>query len=83
MISRLEALGYVQRETDPTDRRTDVISITSDGSAALAGVSDVWLAGDKVVEDILGPEESKLFFTLASKLSKGLGGGPLKAENTD
>ena len=83
MISRLEALGYVQRETDPTDRRTDVISITSDGSAVLAGVSEVWLAGDKVVEDILGPEEGKLFFALASKLSKGLGGGPLKAENTD
>ena len=48
MISRLETLGYVQRETSPTDRRTDVISITAEGKTAMAGVTSIWNEGDPV-----------------------------------
>ena len=83
MISRLETLGYVKRETSPTDRRTDVVNITTDGLTAIAGVADVWQEGDKIIENILGPEESKRFFALTGKLSKGLGGGPPEMETSD
>ena len=83
MISRLETLGYVQRETSPEDRRADVISILPDGLTALADVAGVWREGDKTIEDILGPEESKRFFALAEDVSKALGGGPPKAETSD
>ena len=83
MISRLETLGYVQRETSPKDRRTDVISILPDGLTALADVAGVWREGDKTVEDILGPEESRRFFALAEHVSKALGGGPPKTETSD
>ena len=83
MISRLEALGYVQRRTNPDDRRADMIDITPDGLAALTGVADVWQVGDKIVESILGSEESKQLFALTDKLSRALGGGPPKADTSD
>ncbi len=83
MISRLETLGYVQRETSPTDRRTDVINITPEGLATLQGVADVWEEGDKIIENILGSEEGKRFFALTEQLSRVLGGGPPKMETSD
>ncbi|WP_422384301.1 MarR family winged helix-turn-helix transcriptional regulator [Roseibium album] len=83
MISRLETLGYVQRETNPTDRRADVVNITAEGLTALAGVADIWREGDKIIENILGPEESKRFFALSDKLSRALGGGPPKKEKSN
>lgn len=36
-----------------------------------------------IVENILGPQESKLFFKLTEKLSGALGGGPPKTEASD
>ncbi|MEP3266051.1 MAG: MarR family winged helix-turn-helix transcriptional regulator [Hyphomicrobiales bacterium] len=83
MISRLETLAYIKRETSPTDRRTDVISITSDGVTAIADVADVWQEGDKIVANLLGAQKSKQLFTLADELSKALGGGPPKTETPD
>ncbi|MBG6201690.1 MarR family 2-MHQ and catechol resistance regulon transcriptional repressor [Labrenzia sp. EL_13] len=83
MISRLETLGYVQRETNPTDRRADVVNITAEGLTALAGVADIWREGDNIIENILGPEESKRFFALSDKLSRALGGGPPKTEKSN
>jgi len=83
MISRLEMLGYVKRETSPTDRRTDVVNITPEGITAIAGVADIWQEGDTIVENTLGPEDSKRFFALADKLSRALGGGPPEMETSD
>lgn len=80
MISRLEALGYVQRETSPTDRRTDVITITPDGLATLLGVAEVWEEGRKIIEDILGSREGTRFLALADQLSRALGGSPPKVD---
>lgn len=84
MISRLETLGFVQRETNPTDRRADadVVNITSSGIEALADVADVWQEGNRTIEGILGSEDSKRFFALADQLSRALGGGPPKVEET-
>ena len=80
MISRLEALGYVQRERDVSDRRIEIISNTAAGIAALESVEKYWLDGDAMVENILGTEDAEKFFTLADELSKGLGGGRPKPE---
>ena len=76
MISRLEALGYVQRGSDPNDRRIEMISNTAAGTTALERIEKFWSDGDDLVESILGTEDSERFFALADKLSKGLGGGP-------
>ncbi|MEP3845995.1 MAG: MarR family winged helix-turn-helix transcriptional regulator [Paracoccaceae bacterium] len=78
MISRLEALGYVQRGSDPSDRRIEMISNTPVGLAALEEVEKYWSDGDEIVERILGSKDTETFFALADKLSKGLGGGPPK-----
>ena len=76
MISRLEALGYVHRGSDPSDRRIEVITNTAAGLAALERVEKFWSDGDDRVANILGPQDADKFFALADKLSKGLGGGP-------
>jgi len=80
MISRLEALGYVERRNDQSDRRIEIISNTAVGLAALEQVEKYWSDGDDMVMKILGPEDTEKFFALADKLSKGLGGGPPKPE---
>lgn len=83
MISRLESLGYLQREISTTDRRADVIDITPSGLSVLLGVAEVWKEGDKIMENILGSEDSKRLFVLTEKLSGALGGGPPKIEASD
>ncbi|MEO1679503.1 MAG: MarR family winged helix-turn-helix transcriptional regulator [Pseudomonadota bacterium] len=83
MISRLETLGYVSRETCPADRRTDVVDLTSSGRAAVEGVNDVWRQGDELVEKALGPDDAKLFHALTRRLSGALGGGPPKKESVE
>ena len=35
VVDRLEALGYVERQPDPTDRRAMIVTITDAGRAAL------------------------------------------------
>jgi len=80
MISRLEALGYVRRERSTSDRRMEVVDLTSEGRVAVASVNEVWRQGDKIVEEALGPEDAELFFSLARKISGALGGGPPKKE---
>ena len=80
MISRLEALGYVQRSSAPSDRRIEIISNTAVGLAALESAEKYWSDGDDMIGSILGPEDSEKFFALVDKLSKGLGGGPPKPE---
>ncbi len=80
MIFRLEKLGYIQRKTKPNDRRTDVIIITALGINVLADVLGIWQDGDKIIENILGPEESKQLFALTRKISSALGGGRPKPE---
>ena len=50
MVSRLETLGYIKRETSPTDRRTDVVNITPDGITVIAGVADILQEGIMIVE---------------------------------
>lgn len=83
MISRLEALGYVNRETNPTDRRMEVVNLTSAGRTAVGSVNEVWRQGDEIIEEALGPEDAKRLFALARKLSSALGGGPPKKEIAD
>lgn len=45
IVSELEAAGYVERRTDPDDRRAWLATLTTDGRAVLKHTAPMYLAG--------------------------------------
>lgn len=57
IVDELEALGYVERTPDPSDRRAKLIVLTATGRKALqAGVTTIGGIEDRLV-DLLGEED--------------------------
>lgn len=50
IVGRLERDGLVERSTDPTDRRANLISLTESGEAAARGVYEL---GDRMIAEVL------------------------------
>ena len=50
IVRRLEADGWVERATDPSDRRATLISLTESGTAAAHGV---YALGDRMIAEVL------------------------------
>lgn len=50
IVRRLEADGWVQRTTDPSDRRATLITLTEAGEAAAHGV---YALGDRMIAEVL------------------------------
>jgi DNA-binding MarR family transcriptional regulator len=50
IVHRLEADGLVQRSTDPSDRRANLISLTEAGQTAARGV---YALGDRMIAEVL------------------------------
>lgn len=50
IVRRLEEHGWVQRTTDPSDRRATLISLTESGQAAARGVYEL---GDRMIAEVL------------------------------
>jgi len=73
MTDRLLAAGYITRTTDPASRRQNVLELTDEGRALLAGIGEVWSAIDDIIRTALG-QDAAAFFDLAHRLRDGLGG---------
>lgn len=52
MIDHLESCGYVERRTDPTDRRAVAVTVTTAGHAAYLEAEQI---ADAVAADLLAP----------------------------
>lgn len=50
IVRRLESDGFVERTTDPTDRRATLISLTAAGEEAARGV---YALGDRMIAEVL------------------------------
>ena len=50
IVGRLERDGLVQRQTDPSDRRANLITLTAAGEVAARGVYEL---GDRMIEEVL------------------------------
>jgi DNA-binding MarR family transcriptional regulator len=70
-IAELEQKGLVERKPDPANRRRNIVSLTKDGSRALAELDSV-LDGiqDRVLAP-LSPAERKKLVELLRKLAAG------------
>lgn len=57
-VDRLESRGWVRRHPNPTDRRSSLVSLTSDGAAVLSAADETWAAAlDEFVAATLTPTE--------------------------
>lgn len=62
IVRRLEANGWVERTTDPSDGRATLIALTADGEVAAHGV---YALGDRMIAEVLDgwPEEDVQTYT--------------------
>ena len=74
MTERLVTLGFIVQNSNPDDRRSDILEITPEGLAVLSDVQGVWRDGDKMIEAALGSKDAKQFFAMSEKLRNALGG---------
>ena len=83
MITRLVALNYVTQDTNPDDRRHDIVTLTPNGRAALKDVYRAWDEGDHLLEVALGTMKADELFRLTDELCKSLGAHPPDKKSGD
>ena len=68
LVDELEALGYVQRRPDPSDRRAKLITLTQRGSACIAAGIATIEGIEQRIDDILGSRGHAQLRRLLSRL---------------
>ena len=72
LVDELEALGYVQRRPDPTDRRAKLIVLTSRGRECIAAGIATIQGIEERIDQILGPRgHAQLRRQLSALLTAG------------
>jgi DNA-binding MarR family transcriptional regulator len=68
LVEELEALGYVKRRPDPTDRRAKLIILTERGHACIAAGIATIEGIEQHIDTILGPHGHAQLRSLLSRL---------------
>ncbi|MBY5933954.1 MarR family transcriptional regulator [Tateyamaria omphalii] len=76
MTQRLVQGGYILREVDPDERRTNTLRLTEKGKALLSDVHAAWRNVDKIIENAIGSDNADQLADLAFDLRDALGGQP-------
>jgi DNA-binding MarR family transcriptional regulator len=71
LLNELEALGYVARRRDPTDRRRHLVELTGEGSRALARAERAQETIEDEVLQGLDAEERATLWTLLTRALYG------------
>ncbi len=69
ILQKLEAKGFIVRDTDPVDRRRQIVKITADGEQLIADNRETSLVLTRMVEDRMGTEKYELLLDLLNELS--------------
>ncbi|MEO6651314.1 MAG: MarR family transcriptional regulator [Ilumatobacteraceae bacterium] len=75
IVAALESLGYVERATDPNDRRCTFITVTTAGHTyadEIRSAGRTWLAGQV---DVMSPTDITAIESALPALERLLGGG--------
>ena len=70
--SRLEAAGYVRKETNPSDRRLVKLSLTAAGHAMIAELAPIARAYEEELAALMGVPDFARFRDLVERLNSGL-----------
>ena len=68
VINRLEKRGWVERKSNPKDRRAKLVTLTKEGRKALEEITPVVKALQDQVVANLSDDERELFIKLAQKV---------------
>ena len=74
MITRLEKLGLISRYRELDERRSDVLSLTTQAKDKLQGIRKTWRQSDALIIDAIGAEKAQLLGELTLELTQALGG---------
>lgn len=74
MTARLVAAGFITREADPGDPRSNRLRLSKKGLAMLDHVRAAWLAVDEAIEIALGPDRAQQLADITLELRNALGG---------
>lgn len=85
-LERLARRGWIERHTDPLDRRRRILSLTTEGRANFVGLIDDVETIQHLLLDALDPKERVVFMRLLTKLvekNNALSRVPLRDTDTD
>lgn len=74
MISRLLAAGYVTREVDPREARSNIVELSEQGAERLNAIRHAWSDIDRLIESKIGVQNARELARLAGQLRDALGG---------
>ncbi len=74
MTARLIAAGFIARETDPEEARSNVLQLTAHGRSLLSEIHAAWHDVDRIIEETVGSENAAALAALTRALRDGLGG---------
>lgn len=73
MTARLITAGFIWREADPDEARSNVLRLTARGQDLLADIHDAWKDIDRLLVDTIGSENTQILAKLTLALRDGLG----------
>lgn len=82
MTVRLINAGFVQREVDPNEIRSNILRLTDEGKNLLEEIHTFWREMDAMIEETIGPEKAKQLMALSGELRDKLGGHAPKKRGT-
>ncbi|WP_298815399.1 MarR family winged helix-turn-helix transcriptional regulator [uncultured Roseibium sp.] len=80
MTERLVALGFITQNTNPENRRSDILDLTPDGRDVLEKVWIVWQEATFLITSALGDDQAETLTVLSTKLRNALGGAQPEKE---
>lgn len=74
LIGNLEAMGWVERRTDPADRRQRLVHLTKAGMPVLEQINRLGITTEDEIFSDLTDEESALFYGMLEKIHRRMTG---------
>lgn len=76
MTTRLVAAGFLSRNANPRELRSNLLQLTNEGEELLQQIYDVWEEMDDFVEELIGLRAARSLSELTQRLLDELGGNP-------
>lgn len=74
MTARLIEAGFITREVDPSEARSNLLRLTDRGRSKLSDIHNTWREIDALIADKIGAEQAAQLASLTRELRDGLGG---------